>query len=230
MKWGRHHFILSAGHVFERAAPKDLRVLTFEELPRDYIAPRTISHQDVADPCPLTEDSVIHRCEWEDLAIVTVDHDRFPRVDFTDLADSWIDPTAGQDVDGCGFPTDHNVAVEKRILSDGREQVDLGLYPTLFGGRVSPFPSPDEVKFYYGGDLDPQKHYLIPYQSGGVSDEPAGISGSAVWWWNNERQVIWRPNFIFAGTVTHYHRKKMRIRVVKASVVRRFVTELFGNP
>lgn len=183
MKWGQHYFILSAAHLFESAEPSDLRILTFENLPADYIDPKAAKERDVADGSPLTSDSKIHRCEQEDLAIATVDPKRFPGVDFTDLAENSIDPAAGEHVSGCGFPSDNYVAFKKQR---GNEQVELAIYPTLFGGAVLPFPSEDEVKFYYSGDLNEEKHYLIPYELPGVSEEPAGVSGTAVWLWSQE--------------------------------------------
>lgn len=34
MRWGKHHFVLSAAHVFENAEAKEIRVLVFADLPR----------------------------------------------------------------------------------------------------------------------------------------------------------------------------------------------------
>jgi len=227
---GSHHFILSAGHVFAEAKPDNLRVATYWSLPAEYLAPEAVTARDLTAGLPLDENSCIHLCTWEDLAIVTVNPSNYSGLDFTDLNASWSDPSPGEDVASCGFPSDHQIPVKTPAVPGGRETIELAIYPTFFGGAVSPFPSAEEVKFYYAGDLDPQRHYLVPYELPGVSDDPHGVSGSAVWRWNNEKQIVWSPCFKFAGTITHYHRKKRRLRVVMASVVRRFVAEVFGEP
>jgi hypothetical protein len=230
MRWGSHHFILSASHVFDDAKPDDLRVATYSSLPTEYLAAEAVTAHDLTAGLLLGEDSCIHRCTWEDLAIVTVDPSNYSGVDFTDLNASCSDPAQGEDVASCGFPSDHYIPVKTPAFPGSQEKIELAIYPTFFGGAVSPFPSADEVKFYYGGDLDPQRHYLVPYELPGVSDDPHGVSGSAVWRENSEKHIVWRPCFKFAGTITHYHRKKRRLRVVKASTVRRFVAEVFGEP
>jgi hypothetical protein len=228
MKWGRHYFVLSAAHVFENAKATDMRVFAYAELPVAYKSREALTRRDIVDGLPLSGDSVIHRCGWEDLAAVTVDPEKFPGVDFIELANDWIDPAVGENVHSCGFPSDHSVEVNRKTVSVGRDEADLAVWPTTFGGPVLPFPSADEVKFHYD-DLDPNSHYVIPYDGAGVSKHPGGFSGAAVWWESDEKQLIWRPNFRFAGTCTHCHKKGTRVRVVKASVVRRFLTELFGE-
>ena len=228
MKWGRHYFVLSAAHVFENANATDVRVFAYSELPATYKSRETLTLRDIVDGLPLADDSVIHRCGWEDLAVVTIDPAKFPGVDFIEPANDWIDPPPGETVHSCGFPSDHNVLFNRRTVSPRRDEVDLAVWPTTFGGPVLPFPSEDEVKFYYDG-LNPDSHYLFPYDGAGVSQHPGGISGAAVWWESDEKLLIWRPNFRFAGTCTHCHKKGTRVRVVKASVVRRFLVELFGT-
>lgn len=228
MRWGRHHFVLSAAHVFENADAKDLRVLAYSDLPVRYKSREELTKRDIVDGTPLSDGSVIHRCTWEDLAVVTIDPANFAGVDFIEPDKDWIDPAVNENVHCCGFPSDHSVMVNKRDVSDSRVEIDLAVWPTAFGGPVLPFPSSDEVKFYYDG-LDPTSHYLFPYDGGGVSEQPRGISGAAVWWESDEKLLVWRPNFRFAGTCTHCHKKGTRVRVVKASTVRRFLTELFGE-
>jgi len=198
-------------------------------LPASYKSREALTQRDLAEALPLPANSVIHRCGWEDLAVVTVDPERFPSVDFTEPDKDWIDPAVGENVNCCGFPSDHSVVVNRRTVSMDRDEADRAVWPTAFGGPVLPFPSADDVKFHYDG-LDPNSHYLIPYDGADVSEHPGGISGAAVWWESDEKQLIWRPNFRFAGTCTHCHKKGTRVRVVKASVVRRFLTELFGEP
>jgi hypothetical protein len=229
MRWGQHHFVLSAAHVFENAEARDLRVLTYSNLPQVYKGIEALTKRDIVDGTPLTSSSVIHRCKWEDLAVVTIDPERFPGVDFTEPGKDWIDPAVGENVNCCGFPSDHSVIVNQKTVSDNRVEAELAIWPTAFGGSVLPFPSADEVKFHYD-DLDADRHYVIPYDGAGVSKHPGGISGATVWWESDEKLLVWRPNYRFAGTCTHSHKKGTRVRVVKASVVRRFLVELFGDP
>lgn len=228
MIWGQHHFVLSAAHVFESAKPTDIRVFMCANLPARYKSREALTMRDIMDGLPLTEDSVIHQCTWEDLAVVTVDPEKFPDIKFIEPQRYWVDPPPGENVHCCGFPSDHSLMVNRRAVSPKRDEVDLAIWSTIFGGPVLPFPSGEEVRFHYD-DLDPDRHYLIPYDGAGVSKHPGGISGAAVWWESAEKKIIWRPNFRFAGTATHCHKNGTIVRVVKASVVRRFLAELFGE-
>ena len=110
-----------------------------------------------------------------------------------------------------------------RVVSPTRDEVDLAVWPTTFDASVLPFP--DEVT----DDLSNDSHYLISYNGASVSKHPRGVSGAAVWWESDKMELIWRTNFRFAGTVTHCYKKGAILRVVKASVVRRFLVEIFGE-
>jgi hypothetical protein len=228
MRWGKHHFVLSAAHVFENAEAKAIRILPFVDLPKEPKSRETLTKSDIVDGIGLTGDSLVHRCGWEDLAVVTIDAAKFPGVDFIEPDKNWVDPPPGENVHCCGFPSDHSVIVSRRTVSPKRTEADLAIWPTLFGGAVLPFPPEDEVRFYYD-DLQPDKHYLIPYDGANVSKDPHGFSGAAVWWERDEKKLVWYPDFKFAGTVTHCHRSGSVVRVVKASAVRRFLAELFGD-
>jgi hypothetical protein len=229
MKWGEQHFVLSAAHVFEKATAEDLRVLTFENLPATYKDSGSLTKDDIVDGKPLSSECVIHRCEWEDLAVVTINAEKFPGVDFIEPEKEWVDPAVGENAHCCGFPSDHSVIVNKRRVSDKRVEADLAVWPTTFSGEILPFPATEELKFRYPG-LDEERHYLIPYTLPGVSEKARGFSGAAVWWESDEKQTVWRPNFRFAGVCTHWYPKRSRVAVVKASVVRRFLAEVFGPP
>ena len=79
-------------NVFENAEARDLRVLTYSNLPVEYKNPEALTKRDIMDGTPLTSSSVIHRCKWEDLAVVTVDPEGFPGVDFTEPDKEWPGP------------------------------------------------------------------------------------------------------------------------------------------
>ena len=73
MKWRENLFVLSAAHVFEKAGPKDLRVFAYANLPATYKSRESLTMDDIVEGVALTDASVIHRCKWEDLAVVTID-------------------------------------------------------------------------------------------------------------------------------------------------------------
>lgn len=223
MKWREHHFVLSAAHVFDKAGPKDLRVFAYANLPVAYKSRESLTMRDIVDGVAMTDASVIHRCKWEDLAVVTIDAAQFPGVDFIEPEAAWIDPPVGEPVHCCGFPTDHSVRVNHRTVSPTRDEIDIAVWPTTFSTSVLPFPNK------VTDDLNRDTHYLISYDGAGVSKHPGGVSGAAVWWESDKKEIIWRPNFRFAGTVTHCYKKGAILRVVKASVVRRFLAELFNE-
>jgi hypothetical protein len=57
-----------------------------------------------------------------------------------------------------------------------------------------------------------------------------GISGAAAWVQSNERQALWTASFKFAGTCTSCHQNGTIEQIVKASVAREFLLEVFGLP
>jgi hypothetical protein len=78
--------------------------------------------------------------------------------------------------------------------------------------------------------FSPDLHYLIPFTDAAKGKHPRGYSGAAVWWESNEPQIVWRPTFKFAGICTRcYYPDGIVEQVVKASIVRRFVEEVFGK-
>ncbi len=56
---------------------------------------------------------------------------------------------------------------------------------------------------------------------------PRGISDAAMWWESDQKQIIWRPHFKFAGVCTACYKRGTVVQVVKASVVRRFLEKVF---
>jgi hypothetical protein len=78
VKWRGHHLVLTADHVFNKAEPQDLRVFAYASLPATCTSRESLTMNDIGDGVALTEASVIHRCKWEDLAVVTIDPTQFP--------------------------------------------------------------------------------------------------------------------------------------------------------
>jgi hypothetical protein len=84
--WGKHHFILTAKHVLDEAVPGDL---SFFVRPTGSL--RQVSEVTVQDglvAVPLNDrDATIHRCGWEDVALLTTKPDAVGSyLEFVDIA------------------------------------------------------------------------------------------------------------------------------------------------
>jgi hypothetical protein len=176
--------------------------------------------QDIADAVAVRDPSaVIHRCTWEDLALVAIDQSEAgPYAEFADLVNDWTDPAEGEIVHCCGFPIDKHILVGKRMVGN-KEERDIAIRPALFTGQV--FYRPNFLTRAY----DPERHYLVPYDH---HKRPEGFSGAAAWWESNQPQLVWKPNFKLAGICTSCYKNGTIEQIVKASVVRRFLEEVFG--
>jgi hypothetical protein len=227
-RWGEHNFILTARHVLEGAEPNNLKFFCYPEGGMKYRGPADMRLQDTVEAVSMSEQqAVIHRCDWEDLALMTT----IPKAvgkhtEFFEIANRWIDPPEGEIVHCFGFPFDKGVLVDRRRVGP-KEERGVALYASVFSADVLPLPTEDERKFKMP-DFDPERHYLIPFADATVGRHPRGYSGAAVWWESDESQVVWAPNFKFAGICTCCYKKGSVEQVVKASVVRRFVEEVFG--
>src|SRR5215475_9290965 len=97
--WGGHHFILTAEHVLEKANLKDLSFFARPIGSLQRVAASDLGIKDIIEPKPLKDDAaVIHRCAWEDLALINVSvADSFgPHLEFVDLANTpSVDPEEG---------------------------------------------------------------------------------------------------------------------------------------
>ncbi len=227
-KWGTHHFVLTAGHVIkEEAAPSDLRLFwrpaPFVERRSD----RDLTTKDIADGIPIADPkAVIHRCDWEDLALISLNPTTAGEyTEFFDIENSSVDPAEGEVVNCCGYPFDRNVLVGKYMIGN-KEERTVAIRPEIFSGRVLPEPSEQELKFQITA-YDRERHYLVPYEHN-LSKHPLGFSGAAMWWESDQKQIVWRPNFLFAGICTCCYKKGTIEQVVKASTVRRFLAEVLG--
>jgi hypothetical protein len=218
--WNKRRLILTAKHVVDTADTKDIRIVASFKTALVFKEPEKLTLEDVEPGQPLPSGSRMLHCEWEDLAAILLPDGSFPQSDFVDIRARWIDPPEGEMVHCCGFPSDHNVIVERKTTGK-RDEIGLGIYPTVFGSKVMRQPNEHDSKFSFP-DFNLNHHYLIPYESSG-SKHPAGISGSATWWETDESMLIWRPNFKFAGTCVAAYRKGTVVQVIKASVVLRFL-------
>src|SRR5271166_670160 len=120
----------------------------------------------------------------------------------------------------CGFPYDKHVLVGVQTTGSRQERT-IALRPELFFGQVLSGPN------FPTNDFDSTRHYLVPYRHHD-SNHPKGFSGAAAWWEKKQPLKVWRPNFKFAGICTHAYKDGAIERIIKASVVRRFLEEVLG--
>jgi hypothetical protein len=227
-RWGTHHFILTAGHVIKaEAQPTDMRIFWRSKSHIERRSDADLRAEDIADGIPVSDPNArIHRCKWEDLAVIVMDP-KFAgeNTEFFDIANEWNDPAVGEFVTCHGFPIDRRVLVEERYIGNRRERT-IAVRPEIFSGRVLPQPSERELRFQIT-EYNPDLHYLVPYEHPD-SKHPHGFSGAAAWWESDEKQLVWRPNFKFAGVCTCCYKKGSVEQIVKASAARRFLEEVFG--
>lgn len=225
-RWGKHHFIVTAQHVVHKEAkPSDVRLFWRPYGEDQYVADKDLKPLDFGDAIAIKDASAaIHRCVWEDLAVITIDPSEAGQYsEFIDLGMEWIDPSANEWVSVCGFPHDKRVRVDDRMVTEDRREITLALRPEIFSGQVLSGPN------FATNDFVPDRHYLVPYVHK-TSSYPGRFSGAAAWWESDKPQQVWRPNFKFAGICTHCYKDINPIpeRIVKASAVRKFLEEVFG--
>lgn len=222
-RWGKQHLIVTAEHVLRDAEVSDLRVFSYPGT-FQYRAAADLRKEDVVDAVPLRADKVvIQRCEWDDLALILLEpNDVGEHVEFFDLRNDWIDPAEGEPVHCFGFPADGNVPWEIFMIGN-KEERTVAVYPSTFDGLVTYSPS------FLPGKFDPELHYLVPFAQVREGKHPKGYSGGGAWWESDQPQLIWRPNYKFAGICTDCYKGGAFEQIVKASVVRRFVGEVLGQ-
>src|SRR5262249_45003531 len=158
----------------------------------------------------LPANSRIVCCEWEDLAAVILPSTGLLKCDFVQIEQEWIDPSEGEVVHCCGFPSDHSITAGRKKVGQN-EEIDIAIYPTVFNGKVMGRPSEQDLRFYFT-DFDPSRHYLVPYVCSS-SKHPKGFSGAAVWRETDQDMIVWRPEFKFAGICVCTYKKGTVLQV-----------------
>jgi hypothetical protein len=228
--WGQHHFILTAKHVLEGAEPGDLLAFCRPRGDLVYRFTAQVTTDNSVAPVTFTDqNSKIHRCSWEDLAVVTTMPALLSSdIEFVNIANLWIDPPEGGTVHCVGYPTDNRVLVNTQQVGLSTHRT-LAFYADIFSGDVLPRPSEDELKFRITA-YDHSKHYLIPFEPATRGKQPHGISGAATWFEREHTGAVWSPQFKFGGTCTSCYKRGTVEQVVRASVVCKFLGEVFGTP
>ena len=222
--WGGRHFILTAGHVIhDKAKPSDIRIFWRPHGDDEYLADSQLRPEDIVNGIPVKDQNAgIHRCQWEDLAIITIDPSEIrPHSEPINISNDWADPQPDEIVHVFGYPSDTHLIVGDQLVSATRREVLAAIRPNTFSGQVMPGPN------FLTNDFDSDRHYLVPYEHP-TSQNPKGFSGAAAWWEPPDPQQVWRPNFKFAGMCTHAYKNGTVERIVKASTVRRFLEAELG--
>jgi hypothetical protein len=223
-RWNNEHFIATAKHVLVSATPSDLSFFVREHGDLRVQHASTITERDASAPIPLTDPTaVIHRCEYEDLAVITISPNAVsPLLEFFDFRDGqWVDPTEGEIVAGVGYPTALGVRFQHQIGQNIEGNIVLS--PTPFTGRVLPSSTGRD----FSSRFDPTQHYLTTYEPTEEGTHPSGISGAAVWIESKESQTVWAARLKFAGICTDCYQNGSVEQVIRASVVRQFLSDVF---
>lgn len=223
-RWNDQHFMATAKHVLVSATPSDLSFFVRERGDLKTQHGSEITEQDASAAIPLTDPTaVIHRSESEDLAVIAISPNAVgPLLEFFDFSGSeWVDPAEGEIVAGVGYPVAIGIRFQHQVgpVIEG----NIVLSPIPFTGTVLPAATGR----YFSG-FDPARHYLTTYEPTEEGTHPGGISGAAVWIESKEKQAVWTPRLKFAGVCTSCFQDGTVEQIVRASVVRQFLTDVFG--
>lgn len=239
IRWGSHHCVLTAKHVVENATLGEINFFWSPtgRLETNYSNLRGAGP--VVDAKPLEDpDASLHRCKWEDLALIHTRPDFFRGLEFADAEQDWIDPNVGTSVWCFGYPSDCSY-LHSRTMEENNERRDIAISSTVFNSEVLSEPSEDDLKFKIT-DYDSGRHYLVNFpfaptgsnpniiRPGGI--HPRGLSGSGLWWESDKVEMVWRANYRFAGVCVAAYKDGTVLQIVRASTVRRFLEEVLGPP
>lgn len=214
-RWDSRTFLLTADHVVKNYANSDLTFI--------FRPPGTIAHGQWwqrSTPGPLYRGqplSIIRRYRdaGDDIAALEVDPnlETSGRVRFYDLhAGSKIIRPIQSSLFAIGLPFDS-------LEHLGPRTVALMMH-TLAGNLVRP-----------GKDLprgfNPRKNLLMEFPPGKERREPGGFSGAGAWYQmpTLKRPIIWRPEMILAGLITHYHRSRQALEICRVERLARFLQD-----
>lgn len=223
-RWNDEHFVMTAKHVLVAATPPDLSFFVRERGDLKTQHASEITEKDASAPIPLDDPTaVIHRSQTEDLAVILVSPTAVgPLLEFFDFGGSdWVDPVENEIVAGVGYPVATGIRFQQKV--GPVIQGNIVLSPIPFTGTVLP----DSTGRYFSG-FDPARHYLTTYEPTEEGTHPGGISGAAVWIESKDKQAVWTPRLKFAGICTSCFQDGTVEQIVRASVVRQFLTDVLG--
>jgi hypothetical protein len=113
-RWGVHRFLLTANHVIHTDAKvADLRLFWRPYGDDKYLADSELRADHIASGVAISDPKAhITRCEWEDLAIITIDPSVVGQYsEFVDITKDWVDPALDEVVHVFGYPVDRHIVV-----------------------------------------------------------------------------------------------------------------------
>ncbi len=226
IRWGQHHCILTANHVIEDAEKGDLRFFFRPNANLDLRTREELERQGYIEHHPGWSAEIydIIRCDWEDMAIVTVNPEsQYLNAEFFDFESSWGDPAVGAWVGSAGFPTYEPVHLGT-IREGAKEEHILGLALTVWDGPVVEKPDSYVESYREKSPFDADRHFFAQWNPVDPKMKMNGFSGGAVWTEApTAKDTVWSGKLIFAGMCTH--QKEKLARMIKASVVKKFLEE-----
>jgi hypothetical protein len=72
------------------------------------------------------------------------------------------------------------------------------------------------------------KHLLMEFHPAQDNREPGGFSGAGVWYQvpSVNRPLIWHPDIILAGLITHYHRSLRALEICRVETLVKFLNSI----
>lgn len=223
--WGKHHFLGTAKHLLEKAEVRDLWFFARNVGDLKKEPASQVRMENAFEPISLNAKSAaIHRCEWDDLAVITIASDALGRfVEFFDIPEASADPAENDALFGMGYPMSSSLIFQKQRAANPIERA-IVLFPTPFSGVVLPS---SRGRFFK--NFDSERHFLMEYDPAREGHHPSGISGAAVWTRHEKRKDVWSVTLEFAGVCTSCYGDGKIEQVIKASAVRQFLAETFGE-
>ena len=229
IQWGKNCCILTAEHVIRSADADDLKFFvrrnSLKEQSREEVENQAFV--EAYQPKPMEIDSIF-RCTWEDMAVLTVALTQL-KAEPHKLKSAWADPPEGAIIQSLGFPTYNPLPLGIEQIGE-QEQRTIGLTPTIWDAKVVPPPSAWEESFLVNYPYDSGKHFLTEWKPTDPRMGLKGFSGAAAWTLVSVPSgELWSTKLLFAGMCTHYYRDKGLGRMIKASVVLKFLEEVLGS-
>jgi hypothetical protein len=229
IQWGAHCCILTAGHVVQSADANELKFFVGRNSLKEQ-SRQEVEKQGYVQAYPPNSMEIrsIERCPWEDMAVLTVAPKHIP-AELHKLKSAWADPQVGTIIQSLGFPTYNPLPLGIKQAGE-REERTIGLTPTAWEGMVVPPPPPWEESYFIDYPYDSEKHFLTEWKPTDPHMGLKGFSGAAAWSLTSiPSGELWSTKLLFAGMCTHYYPGKKLGRMIRASVVVKFLEEALGS-
>lgn len=220
IRWKGQPAILTANHVIRGTSAEDLRFfLPLENPPKTVERDVLLSMRGAATTnllpfSPLHVGGVIADADL-DVAVILVDEKldgRHPAARFFEMAPGGHTPTEGALVSR-GFPHD---------LSRWTEANEGVVF--MYGHWTTVVAIPDGHS-----NVDPEIHFVAPFDDPDKKAHPAGLSGSAQWFRRSTPPPsLWTPNLDIGGITISYLTPERLLKMVRREAVEYFLSSRIG--